>query len=70
MKGSSNGSVENGSGNSNGGQVSLDRKRFKGIEGSNRVKVDISGGRGNGRFGCMGVYYGCSKLGKSSEEDK
>ena len=56
--------------NTNPAQVTLDSKTFKAIEGTNTVKVDITGPTANATFASMPVYYACSNLGKTSEEHK
>lgn len=70
MKRTTNGSVENATANTNPAQVTLDSKTFKAIEGTNAVKVDITGPTANATFASMPVYYACSNLGKTSEEHK
>lgn len=70
MKRATNGSVENATANTNPAQVTLDSKTFKAIEGTNTVKVDITGPTANATFASMPVYYACSNLGKTSEEHK
>lgn len=70
MKRTTNGSVENATANTNPAQVTLDNKTFKAIEGTNTVKVDITGPTANATFASMPVYYACSNLGKTSEEHK
>lgn len=70
MKRTTNGSVENAAANTNPAQVTLDSKTFKAIEGTNTVKVDITGPTANAAFASMPVYYACSNLGKTSEEHK
>lgn len=70
MKRTTNGSVENATANTNPAQVTLDSKTFKAIEGTNTVKVDITGPTANATFTSMPVYYACSNLGKTSEEHK
>ena len=70
MKRTTNGSVENATANTNSAQVTLDSKTFKAIEGTNTVKVDITGPTANATFASMPVYYACSNLGKTSEEHK
>ena len=70
MKRTTNGSVENATANTNPAQVTLDSKTFKAIEGTNTVKVDITGPTANATFASMHVYYACSNLGKTSEEHK
>lgn len=70
MKRTTNGSVENATANTNPVQVTLDSKTFKAIEGTNTVKVDITGPTANATFASMPVYYACSNLGKTSEEHK
>lgn len=70
MKRTTNGSVENATANTNPAQVTLDSKTFKAIEGTNIVKVDITGPTANATFASMPVYYACSNLGKTSEEHK
>lgn len=70
MKRTTNGSVENATANTNHAQVTLDSKTFKAIEGTNTVKVDITGPTANATFASMLVYYACSNLGKTSEEHK
>lgn len=70
MKRTTNGSVENATANTNHAQVTLDSKTFKAIEGTNTVKVDITGPTTNATFASMPVYYACSNLGKTSEEHK
>ena len=70
MKRTTNGSVENATANTNPAQVTLDSKIFKAIEGTNTVKVDITGPTANATFASMPVYYACSNLGKTSEEHK
>lgn len=70
MKRTTNGSVENATANTNHAQVTLDSKIFKAIEGTNTVKVDITGPTANATFASMPVYYACSNLGKTSEEHK
>ena len=70
MKRTTNGSVENATANTNPAQVTLDSKTFKAIEGTNTVKVDITGPSANATFASMPVYYACSNLGKTSEEHK
>lgn len=70
MKRTTNGSVENATANTNPAQVTLDSKTFKAIEGTNTVKVDITGPTANTTFASMPVYYACSNLGKTSEEHK
>lgn len=70
MKRTTNGSVENATANINPAQVTLDSKTFKAIEGTNTVKVDITGPTANATFASMPVYYACSNLGKTSEEHK
>ena len=70
MKRTTNGSVENATANTNPAQVTLDSKTFKAIEGTNTVKVDITGPTANAKFASMPVYYACSNLGKTSEEHK
>lgn len=70
MKRTTNGSVENATANTNHAQVTLNSKTFKAIEGTNTVKVDITGPTANATFASMRVYYACSNLGKTSEEHK
>ena len=70
MKRTTNGSVENATANTNHAQVTLDRKTFKAIEGTNTVKVDITGPTANATFASMPVYYACSNLGKTNKEHK
>lgn len=70
MKRTTNGSVENAAANTNHAQVTLDSKTFKAIEGTNTVKVDITGPTANATFASMPVYYACSNLGKTSKEHK
>lgn len=70
MKRTTNGSVENATANTNPAQVTLDSKTFKAIEGTNTVKVDITGPTANATFASMPVYYACSNLSKTSEEHK
>lgn len=70
MKRTTNGSVENATANTNHAQVTLDSKTFKAIEGTNTVKVDITGPTTNATFASMPVYYACSNLGKTNEEHK
>lgn len=70
MKRTTNGSVENATANTNPAQVTLDSETFKAIEGTNTVKVDITGPTANATFASMPVYYVCSNLGKTSEEHK
>lgn len=70
MKRTTNRSVENATANTNHAQVTLDSKTFKAIEGTNTVKVDITGPTANATFASMPVYYACSNLGKTSEEHK
>lgn len=70
MKRTTNGSVENAAANTNLAQVTLDSKTFKAIEGTNTVKVDITGPTANATFASMPVYYACSNLGKTNEEHK
>lgn len=70
MKRTTNSSVENATANTNPAQVTLDSKTFKAIEGTNAVKVDITGPTANATFASMPVYYACSNLGKTSEEHK
>lgn len=70
MKRTTNGSVENATVNTNHAQVTLDSKTFKAIEGTNTVKVDITGPTANATFASMPVYYACSNLGKTNEEHK
>lgn len=70
MKRTTNGSVENAAANTNPAQVTLDSETFKAIEGTNTVKVDITGPTANATFASMPVYYACSNLGKTSEEHK
>ena len=50
--------------------VTLESKVFNAIEGSNTVKVDITGPRATATFASMPVYYACSNLGKTSDEHK
>lgn len=70
MKRTTNGSVENATANTNPAQVTLNSKTFKAIQGTNTVKVDITGPTANATFASMPVYYACSNLGKTSEEHK
>ena len=70
MKRTTNGSVQNATANTNPAQVTLDSKTFKAIEGTNTVKVDITGPTANATFASMPVYYACSNLGKTSGEHK
>ena len=70
MERTTNGSVENATANTNPAQVTLNSKTFKAIEGTNTVKVDITGPTANATFASMPVYYACSNLGKTSEEHK
>lgn len=70
MKRTTNGSVENATANTNPAQVTLNSKTFKAIEGTNTVKVDITGPTANATFASMPVYYACSNLGKTSKEHK
>lgn len=70
MKRTTNGSVENATANTNPAQVTLNSKTFKAIEGTNTVKVDITGPTANATFTSMPIYYACSNLGKTSEEHK
>lgn len=70
MKRTTNRSVENATANTNHAQVTLDSKTFKAIEGTNTVKVDITGPTANATFASMPVYYACSNLGKTSKEHK
>lgn len=70
MKRTTKGSVENATANTNPAQVTLDSKTFKAIEGTNTVKVDITGPTANATFASMPIYYACSNLGKTNEEHK
>lgn len=70
MKRTTNGSVENATANTNHAQVTLYSKTFKAIEGTNTVKVDITGPTANATFVSMPVYYACSNLGKTNKEHK
>ena len=70
MKRTTNGSVENATANTNHAQVTLGSKTFKAIEGTNTVKVDITGPTANATFASMPVYYACSNLGKTNEKHK
>lgn len=70
MKRTTNGSVENATANTNHAQVTLDSKTFKAIEGTNTVKVNITGPTANATFASMPVYYACSNLGKTNKEHK
>ena len=70
MERTTNGSVENATANTDHAQVTLDSKTFKAIEGTNTVKVDITGPTANATFASMPVYYACSNLGKTNEEHK
>ena len=70
MKRTTNGSVENATANTNHAQVTLDSKTFKAIEGTNTVKVDITGPTAKATFASMPVYYACSNLGKTNEGHK
>lgn len=70
MKRTTNGSVENATANTKPAQVTLNSKTFKAIEGTNTVKVDITGPTANATFASMPVYYACSNLGKTSKEHK
>lgn len=70
MKRTTNGSVENATANTNHAQVTLNSKTFKAIEGTNTVKVDITGPTANATFASMPVYYACSNLGKTNKEHK
>ena len=70
MKRTTNRSVENATANTNHAQVTLDSKTFKAIEGTNTVKVDITGPTANATFASMPVYYACSNLGKTNKEHK
>lgn len=70
MKRTTNRSVENATANTNHAQVTLNSKTFKAIEGTNTVKVDITGPTANATFASMPVYYACSNLGKTNEEHK
>lgn len=70
MKRTTNGSVENATANTNHAQVTLNSKTFKAIEGTNTVKVDITGPTANATFASMPVYYACSNLGKTNEKHK
>ena len=70
MKRTTNGSVENATANTDHAQVNLGSKTFKAIEGTNTVKVDITGPTANATFASMPVYYACSNLGKTNKEHK
>lgn len=70
MKRTTNGSVENATANTNHAQVTLVSKTFKAIEGTNTVKVVITGPTANATFASMPVYYACSNLGKTNEKYK
>lgn len=70
MKRTTNRSVENATANTNHAQVTLNSKTFKAIEGTNTVKVDITGPTANATFASMPVYYACSNLGKTNEKHK
>lgn len=70
MKRTTNGSVENATANTNHAQVTLNSKTFKAIEGTNTVKVDITGPTAKATFASMPVYYACSNLGKTNKEHK
>lgn len=65
-----NGESESATPNTDHSAVTLESKVFNAIEGSNTVKVDITGPKATATFTSMPVYYACSNLGKTSDEHK
>lgn len=65
-----NGESESATPNTDYSAVTLESKVFNAIEGSNTVKVDITGPKATATFASMPVYYACSNLGKTSDEHK
>ena len=65
-----NGESESATPNTDHSAVTLESKVFNAIEGSNTVKVDITGPKATATFASMPVYYACSNLGKTSDEHK
>lgn len=65
-----NGESESATPNTDHSAVTLESKVFNAIEGSNTVKVNITGPKATATFASMPVYYACSNLGKTSDEHK
>ena len=65
-----NGESESATPNTDHSAVTLESKVFNAIEGSNTVKVDITGPKATATFASMPVYYACSNLGKTSDKHK
>lgn len=65
-----NGESESATPNTDHSAVTLESKVFNAIEGSNTVKVDITGPKATATFASMPIYYACSNLGKTSDEHK
>lgn len=65
-----NGESESATPNTDYSAVTLESKVFNAIEGSNTVKVDITGPKATATFASMPIYYACSNLGKTSDEHK
>ena len=56
--------------NINPASVKLSSMTFECVEGTNTVKVDVTGTRYSCTFAQMPVYYACSNLGKTSDSHK
>lgn len=56
--------------NVNPASVKLSSMTFECVEGTNTVKVDVTGTRYTCTFAQMPVYYACSNLGKTSDSHK
>lgn len=65
-----NGESESATPNTDHSAVTLESKVFNAIEGSNTVKVDITGPKATATFASIPIYYACSNLGKTSDEHK
>lgn len=65
-----NGESESATPNTDHSAVTLESKVFNAIEGSNTVKIDITGPKATATFASMPIYYACSNLGKTSDEHK
>lgn len=65
-----NGESESATPNTDYSAVTLESKVFNAIEGSNTVKVDITGPKATATFASIPVYYACSNLGNTSDEHK
>lgn len=65
-----NGSVVSATDNTNPAEVTIESTTFEAIEGLNTVKADVTGITHSCKFAAMPVYYACSNLGKTNENNK